>query len=68
MLLHKLIDIEKSIGIETDRAILDKIRDAENCLLELQKETLESRFPAEPKPEAMRRHVNFVLCPVTDSN
>ena len=68
MLLHKLIDIEKSIGIETDTAILHKIRDAENCLLELQKETLENRFPTKPKPEAMRRHVNFVLCPATDSN
>ncbi len=68
MLLHKLIDIEKSIGIESDKTILHKIRDAENCLLELQRETLENRFPAEPKPEAMRRHVNLVFCPVTDSN
>jgi hypothetical protein len=68
MLLHKLIDIEKSIGIESDKTLLHKIRDAENCLLELQKETLENRFPTEPKPEAMRRHVNLVLCSVTDSN
>jgi hypothetical protein len=67
-LLHKLIDIEKSIGVEADRIILHKIRDAENCLLELQKETLENRFPTEPKTESMRRHVNLVLCPISDSN
>jgi hypothetical protein len=66
ILLHKLIEIEKSIGIEADRTILHKIRDAENCLLELQKETLQNRFPTEPKPESMRRHINLAFCP--DSN
>jgi hypothetical protein len=39
-LLQKLIDIEKSIGRETDRAILDKVLDAECCLLQLQKEMI----------------------------
>ena len=68
MLLHKLIDIENSIGIESDSTILNKIRDAENCLFQLQKETLENRFPDQPKPEAMRRHLNWFFCPVTDSN
>jgi hypothetical protein len=43
ILLFKLLDIEKAIGKETDKAILDKVLDAENCLLEMQKERIEHR-------------------------
>jgi hypothetical protein len=41
--MQKLIDIEKSIGRESDRAVLDKVLDAECCLLQLQKEMIASR-------------------------
>jgi hypothetical protein len=41
--MQKLIDIEKSIGVETDRTILDKVLDAESCLLQFQREMIASR-------------------------
>jgi hypothetical protein len=43
VLMQKLIDIEKSIGVETDRTILDKVLDAESCLLQFQREMIASR-------------------------
>jgi len=42
IILRKLIDIEKSIGLETNAMILDKVFDAENCLLQMQSEMIES--------------------------
>jgi hypothetical protein len=43
ILLRKLIDIEKSIGKETRATILERVFDAENCLLEMQREMIEMR-------------------------
>jgi hypothetical protein len=50
ILLQKLIDIEKSIGLETDAMILDKIFDAENCLLQMQREMIDG-----PESDPVRR-------------
>lgn len=36
VLLQKLIEIERSIGVETDSAIRHKVQDAEECLLRMQ--------------------------------
>ena len=41
-LLQKLFEIERSIGSETNAAILNQVLDAENCLLEMQREMIES--------------------------
>jgi hypothetical protein len=60
ILLQKLIDIEKSIGKETDRAILEKIFDAENCVLEMQREMIES-LRKEPRNDVMRRLAVAIL-------
>lgn len=38
-LLNKLIEIERSIGIESDSAIRMKMQDVEDYVLELQRET-----------------------------
>ena len=37
-LMHKLVVIEQSVGIATDASIRSIIFDAEECLLELQRE------------------------------
>jgi hypothetical protein len=42
ILLQKLIDIEQSIGTDSNSVILDKVFDAENCLLQMQREMIES--------------------------
>jgi hypothetical protein len=42
--LQKLIDIENFIGRESDKAILDKIFNAETCFLELQREIILDAF------------------------
>jgi hypothetical protein len=60
ILLQKLIDIEKSIGKETDRAILEKIFDAENCVLEMQREMIES-LRKEPRNDVMHRLAVAIL-------
>jgi hypothetical protein len=53
-------DIEKSIGTETDRTILDKVLDAENCLLEMQREMMES-LRHEPRHDVIRRLAPAIL-------
>lgn len=40
ILLQKLIDIERSIGVETDSTVRHKVLDAEDCLLRMQGELL----------------------------
>jgi hypothetical protein len=60
ILLQKLIDIEKSIGNETNRAILDKIFDAENCVLDMQRELIES-LRREPRLAAIQRLALAIL-------
>jgi hypothetical protein len=42
ILLQKLIDIERAIGTESDQTILDKVFDAENCVLQMQREMIEN--------------------------
>ena len=60
ILLLKVIDIERSIRTETDRTILDKVFDAENCLLEMQREMIESLYD-EPRHDVIRRLVPAIL-------
>jgi hypothetical protein len=55
-----VIDIERSIRTETDRTILDKVFDAENCLLEMQREMIESLYD-EPRHDVIRRLVPAIL-------
>jgi hypothetical protein len=44
ILLRKLLDIEKAVTQkETHNTILDRVLDAEHCLLEMQKESVERR-------------------------
>jgi hypothetical protein len=51
ILLQKLIDIERSIGVEPDKIILGKVFDAESCVLSMQKEMM-NRPRSEPWREA----------------
>lgn len=51
ILLQKLIDIEKSVGVEPDKIILEKVFDAESCVLSMQKEMM-NRPRKEPCREA----------------
>ena len=44
VLLDKLVSIEQAIGLATDASIRNMILDAEECLLELQREWLELPF------------------------
>lgn len=41
ILLEKLIDIEQSIGVETDSTLRRKVLDAQDCLLRMQGELVE---------------------------
>jgi hypothetical protein len=41
LLLEQLLDIERSIGTETNAIVRRKVQDAEDSLLLLQKETVE---------------------------
>jgi len=41
LLLQKLIEIERSIGIETDSTIRHKVLEAEECLLRMQGQRVE---------------------------
>lgn len=41
LLLQKLIEIETSIGVETDSAIRHKVQDAQECLLRMHGEAVE---------------------------
>jgi hypothetical protein len=54
ILLQKLIDIERSIGTDSDSVILDKVFDAENCLLQMQSEMIES-FRHQPNHKVIQR-------------
>lgn len=38
VLLQKLVDVERSIGVESEIAVRQKVQDAEECLLRLQGE------------------------------
>jgi hypothetical protein len=40
-LLDQLLDIERSIGVDTNVVLRKKVQDAEDCLLRMQKETAE---------------------------
>ena len=53
-LLQKLFEIERSIGSETNTAILNQVLDAENCLLEMQREMIES-LRNQPRDLVIRR-------------
>lgn len=41
MLLQKLIDLERSIGVETNGALRGKVLDAQECLLRMQGERVQ---------------------------
>jgi hypothetical protein len=58
-LLQKLIAIEKSIGLEPNSAIRGMVQDAQDCLLQMQKEQAESLLAgpwrvATLRPESFR--------------
>jgi hypothetical protein len=42
VLLNQLLDIERSIGVETNAALRKKVQDAEDSLLRMQKEMAEN--------------------------
>jgi hypothetical protein len=58
VLLQKLIEIERSIGVETNATIRNQVLDLQDHVLEMQKQTLESlrkqpaRFGLEPFPSS----------------
>jgi hypothetical protein len=59
-LLQKLITIERSIGSESDSAIRHMVQDAQDCLLQMQKEQAESSLAgawrdAMLRPESLRK-------------
>lgn len=60
ILLQKLIDIEKSIGKETDKTILYMVLDAEDHLLEMQREMTES-LRHKPRQGVIRRIIGQFL-------
>lgn len=53
LLLEKLIEIERSIGVETDMTLRKQVIDAQDCLLSIQKEVVE-KLCKDPHP-AMRK-------------
>jgi len=53
-LLNKLITIERSIGVVPNSTLRGMVEDAQDCVLEMQKETAEG-FLAEAWREAMLR-------------
>jgi hypothetical protein len=42
LILEQLLDIERSIGVETNAIVRKKVQDAEDSLLLLQKETVDN--------------------------
>ncbi len=58
ILLEKLIEIERSIGVETNTAVRKQVLEAQDCLLAMQKEMVEKlrkgpgRFVLEPFPSS----------------
>jgi len=56
VLLQKLIEIERSIGVETNATIRNQVLDLQDYVLEMQKQTLENlrkqprHFGLEPFP------------------
>jgi hypothetical protein len=42
ILLQKLIEIEQSIGVETNMTLRKQVLDAQDCLLQMQKEIVEN--------------------------
>ena len=59
-LLHKLLAIEQAIGVVPNSKIREMVEDAEDCLLQIQKERAESLLTqawrnATPDAETIRR-------------
>jgi hypothetical protein len=58
ILLDKLIEIERSIGVETNTTLRKQVLDAQDCVLEMQREMVENlrkgprRFVLEPFPSS----------------
>jgi hypothetical protein len=46
ILLSKLIEVEKSIGVESDHAVRRKMHEAEDYALQLQKELAQNLYQA----------------------
>jgi hypothetical protein len=60
-LLEQLLDIERSIGIETNDALRRKVQDAEDCLVQLQKEIAENLHKESGR--STPRHSEFAALP-----
>jgi hypothetical protein len=60
ILLQKLIDNECSLGVEPDKIILEKIFQAESCLLEMQREMIEG-LRDEPRCAAIQGLAGLTL-------
>ncbi|MGO8759382.1 MAG: hypothetical protein ACLQG3_14780 [Terracidiphilus sp.] len=59
-LLHKLIAIERAIGVESNKTIREMVEDAQDCLLQMQKQRAEGLLTeawrdAIPRPNMLRR-------------
>jgi hypothetical protein len=54
ILLQKLIAIEMSIGVESNTAIRNSLQEAEDCLLQMQRESVES-FWVETRQDSAKR-------------
>lgn len=59
-LLQKLITIERSIGVESNSTVRELVQDAQDCLLQMQKEQAESSLAgawrdAMLRPESLRK-------------
>jgi hypothetical protein len=59
-LMHKLLAIERAIGVESNRTIREMVEDAQDCLLQIQKERAEGLSArawsdAMPRPNMLRR-------------
>jgi hypothetical protein len=57
ILLQKLINIERAIGTESDQTILDKVFDAENCVLQMQREMIEN-LRKQPRRDVISKLAN----------
>ena len=55
VLMQKLIAIEQAVGVETNKTIRSMIQDAQECLLELQKDWLELPFKSQTEQKNSRK-------------
>jgi hypothetical protein len=53
-LLEKLADIERSIGVESENEVRSRVLEAQDCILQMQKEMLES-LRKEPRRQILER-------------